>query len=193
VARLPIENMFDNTDALLAKTRDRLHRKILINWRRHACLEVMGRYQEILTREMTVDEPVYRLHDEKGQTTVLSGRAAVEGFYRQITETGANVMVGVDDYIAVNDWGFSIESNFNNFVPGRVLVAMGVPVDDPDATYLVTYPQVMVWHYTSQGLLIGENVYGGTRTITKPAPEDVITPAEANRILTPILAETPPH
>ena len=189
--RHELKHQFDTTDALLAKTTNKLHRRILINWRRHGCLEVMGRYQEIFAPDLTVPHPVYKLHDATGQTEVLDGRAAVEGFYRQITELGANVMVGTDDVIAVNDWGFAIESNFNNFVPGAVLVAQGVPVDDPNATYLVTYLQSMVWHYTDRGLLIGEHVYGGTRTITKPAPADVITPAEAVEILTPVLAATP--
>jgi hypothetical protein len=186
-----MERMFDNTDALLARTEDPLHRKILINWRRHACLEVMGRYQEILAPEMTVPHPVYRVHEADGTTTLLDGRDVVEGFYRELTEAGACVMVGLDDRIAVGDWGFAVESDFHNYVPGKLLAAKGVPIDDEGATYLVSYPQVMVWSYTSDGLMIGENIYGGARTITKLAPEDVITIADAVEILTPVLPATP--
>lgn len=100
-------------------------------------------------------------------------------------------MVGADDHIAVNDWGFTIESDFYNFVPGKLLAFMGVEVDDQEATYVINYQQAMVWHYTDDGLLIGENIYGGSRTITKPDPQDVITLADAVQILTPILAATP--
>lgn len=128
--------------------------------------------------------------DDSG-TVILDGREAVEGFCRELTESGASVMVGLDDHIAVNDWGFTIESDFHNFVPGKVLEFMGVPVDDQDATYVINYQQAMVWHYTGDGLLIGENIYGGSRTITKPDPEDVITLADAVAILTPILGATP--
>lgn len=191
MAKLALDTIFDNTDALLAKTENPLHRKILINWRTHACLEVMGRYQEILSPELTVPHPVYRVFNAKGGDLLLDGRDAVEGFYRGLTEVGANVMVGLDDRLAVNDWGFSVESDFYNYVPGKVLAAEGADIDDQEATYLVNYSQVMIWSYTAEGLMIGENIYGGAKTITKPAPEDVISPAEAVEILTPILAATP--
>ncbi len=191
MGKLPLERMFDNTDDLLAKTDNPLHRKILINWRRHSCLEIMGRYQEIFAPDLTVEHPVYRVHNDDSGTVVLDGRAAVEGFYRDLTEAGASVMVGTNDCIAVNDWGFTIESDFHNFVPGIVLSTMGMEVDDPSAMYLISYQQAMVWHYTEDGRLIGENIYGGTRTITKPDPADVVTLAEAVQILTPILAATP--
>jgi len=191
MAKLALERMFDNTDSLLARTENPLHRKILINWRRHSCLEIMGRYQEIFAPDLTVPHPVYHVHTDDSGTVVLDGRAAVEGFYRELTESGASVMVGLDDHIAVNDWGFTIESDFHNFVPGAVLALMGMDVDDQEATYVINYQQAMVWHYTDDGLLIGENIYGGTRTITKPDSEDVITLTEAVEILTPILAATP--
>lgn len=42
MARIALERMCDNTDALLAGTENPLHRTILINWRRHSCLEIMG-------------------------------------------------------------------------------------------------------------------------------------------------------
>jgi hypothetical protein len=190
MARFALEKTFHNTDALLARTTDGRHRKILINWRRHACLEVMGRYEEILAPDMTVPHPIYHLHGS-GTTTVLDGMAEVADFYRRMAESGACVMGMTDDRIAVNDWGFAIESTFLHYYPGKVLVAGGVHVDDEDATYLGTYPQAMVWSYTPDGLMIGENVYNGARTITKLAPEDVITPAEAVEILTPVLAATP--
>lgn len=191
MAEIALDRIFHNTDVLLAKTANPLHRKILINWRKHACFEIMGRYQEILTPDMTVPHPYYRMQDAEGRTVVLDGREAVEGFYRQITEAGASVMVGLDDRIAVNDWGFAVESNFHRFIPGKVMAAEGAAVDDEDATYLVSYPQVMVWAYTPDGLMLGEHVYGHSRTVTKLPPEDVITPAEAVEILTPILAATP--
>lgn len=190
MAKFALNRIFDNTDALLARTANPLHRKILINWRKHACLEIMGRYQDLVAPDMTVPHPVYRLHSETG-TTVLDGMDAVVGFYQQLTESGASVMGMTDDKLAVNDWGFAIESKFLHFYPGKVLAAGGVDIDDEEATYLARYPQVMVWSYTSDGLMIGEHIYNGGRTITKLAPEDVITPAEAVQILTPVLAATP--
>ncbi len=121
MAKGALERMFDNTDALLARIENPLHRKILSNWRRHSCLEIIGRYQEIFAPDLTVPHPVYHVHTDDSGTVVLDGREAVEGFYRELTESGASVMVGLDDRIAVNDWGFTIESDFHNLVPGAVL------------------------------------------------------------------------
>ena len=45
-------------DELLARTDNPRHRAILTNFRRHALLEVAGRWPEILTPQMMVDTPV---------------------------------------------------------------------------------------------------------------------------------------
>ena len=54
-------------DTLLKTTTEPLHRKILNNYRRHAMLEVSGRYEEIFAPDMTVEEPFYRVHTPEGQ------------------------------------------------------------------------------------------------------------------------------
>ena len=194
MSELALRRMFDTTDELLAGTSNPRHRRILINWRRHACLEIMGRYQELLAPDMTVPHPVYRLTDHRGNTTVLDGMEAVAGFYRSLVEQGATVMWVQDDRIAVGDWGFAIASIFHRLIPGHVLAGGREPVDDEAATYLVRFGQAMFWQYTEDGLMKGEHVYtagGRGRSITELAPESVITPARAIEILTPILAATP--
>ena len=52
---------------LLRTVEDPRHRAILSNYRRHALLEVSGRYEEILTPAMTISNPVYRLTEASVQ------------------------------------------------------------------------------------------------------------------------------
>src|SRR3954463_6890559 len=59
-------------EAEIARTTNKLHLRILENYRRHAILEVCGMYQGILVPEMIVPHPVYRFHTPKG-TRVIEG------------------------------------------------------------------------------------------------------------------------
>jgi hypothetical protein len=83
------------------------------------------------------------------------------------------------------DWGFAGEATFNHFVPGKMLAHEGEDIDDLDATYLVTMRILQAWPYDERARLIGENFfeYRSRRIVTKPDPVDVITPAEARRLL----------
>ena len=53
-------------DNLLETNTNPRHRRILSNYRRHAMLEVSGRYEEIFTPEMTVEHPFYRISSADG-------------------------------------------------------------------------------------------------------------------------------
>jgi hypothetical protein len=79
------------TDELLRTVENPRHRAILGNYRRHALLEVSGRYEEILTPAMTVAHPVYRL-TEGPHTIVLDGHDQVREFYAGLVAAGAIVM-----------------------------------------------------------------------------------------------------
>lgn len=51
----------------------------------------------------------------------------------------------------------------------------------------------MVWPYDPDCRLIGEHVYedSTSREVVKPEADDVITPADACRLLAPVLATEP--
>jgi hypothetical protein len=182
--------MFAGLEKQLENIDNPRHRAILKNYRRHGLLEVAGRFNEFLTPEMTVEEPVYRLH-EGGQSIVLDGMAQVRGFYESLVAADALVMWVADQDIAVNDHGFSGEVVFNAFVPAPMLgdsafsdIRAG---DDPSEMYLLRRTLAFVWPYDERCRLIGEHVYEDTasREVTRPDPADVITAARAAELLAP--------
>ena len=192
MAKLDISTTTAAIDRLLEVTENPRHRQILENYRRHALLEVSGRWPEILDPEMTVEHPVYRI-TEGGRTMLLDGREQVGEFYGGMTEVAAHLMVLEDEYIAVADWGFASESIFNHQASGLFLIASGEEVDDPDGFYLLRHRLSMVWHYDDRARMIGEHVYedATSREITKIAPEDVLTPQEAADMLAPLIRPLP--
>lgn len=175
-------------DELLARTDNPRHRAILTNFRRHALLEVAGRWREILTPEMVVDRPVYRIN-ENGHSTHLTGRDEIGKFYADIADRGLNVFGPIEERIAVADWGLAVESLFGNYLPGHVLAAQGETIDDPGAWYQLTHYMASFWPYDEHCRLIGEHIYEDTasRVIEKLHPDQVVTPAAAAEILNPLI------
>jgi hypothetical protein len=185
-----VRNVVTQPDALLAVTENPRHRAILLNFRRHALLEVSGRWKEILRPEMIVDDPYYRIN-ENGKSVHLRGIADIGAFYAGLTEAGLNVFGPIRENIAVADWGLAIESFFGNHVPGRVLRDQGEDIDDPDAYYQLTHYMASFWPYDADCRLAGEHIYEdtGSRRIEKMDPADVITPEQARRLLAPLLRD----
>ncbi|GAA2920188.1 hypothetical protein JOD62_000413 [Microbacterium keratanolyticum] len=190
----------DDVDRLIERTEDPLHRRILINFRRHGLLEVSGRYDELLAPEMTVEHPVYRLFED-GEAILLDGMDQVRGFYQSLAEIDMLVMWIKDAKIAVGDWGFAGEVLFSQFIPGRMMsgkvfsnVAAGgdlteSEVFDADAWYLVRRTLCFNWPYDAAGRMIGEHVYEDSlsRTVERVDEADVIDGARAIELLTPVI------
>ena len=178
-------------DRLLETTENPRYRQILENYRRHALLEVSGRWEEILDPVTTVEHPVYLINDG-GKSVVLDRREQVR-FYRTMSETGALVIVTEDEQIAVADWGFASESVVNHQLPGRVLAKTGVEVDDVDSWYVLRRRMAMIWPYDFQGRMMGEHVYehAASREVIRLAAEDVITSEEAQETLAPLIRPLP--
>ncbi|GAA2898236.1 hypothetical protein GCM10010472_65810 [Pseudonocardia halophobica] len=203
----------DDLHALLEVTTNPLHRKILKNYRRHSLLEISGRLDECIAPDMIVEHPVYKFF-EGGEAMILDGMEAVRGFYDALKSTSSMVQWTGKSKIAVADWGFAGEIQFNQFVPGSLLreggfadmaeaaaaaesdaapaartATEGSEQYDHDAVYLVRRKFAYVWPYASDGRLAGEQLYEDTseRTIIKVEPEDVITLERARELLEPML------
>lgn len=184
-----VENVVAEPDRLLATVDNPRHRAMLVNFRRHALLEIAGRWKEILVPEMLVAHPVYRIN-EGGGAFVLDGMDEVAKFYRTMCARGMTVFGPVSEQIAVADWGLAIESHFLHHLPGAALREQGVDVDDPAAHYRLTHDMASFWPYDENVRLIGEHIYEdvASRSIVKLDPADVVTPAMAADAVDPYLA-----
>jgi hypothetical protein len=187
-----VRNMVRVPNQLLAETENPRHRRILMNFRRHALFEVAGRWKEILTPEMMVAEPIYRIN-EPGRSLRLVGLSEIATFYASLADRGLTVFGPIEEVMAVADWGLAIESFFGHHIPGRILAEQGDDIDDLDAFYQVTHYVSSFWPYDENCLLMGEHIYedGTSRTIEKMDPADVITPARAAELLAPIIEDSP--
>lgn len=177
-------------EAFLHATEKPLHRAILKNYLRHLLLEVSGYWDQIIVPELTIDEPMYRVGDRR-EMRVLSGKAAVEGFYRETFETRQNVMGARTMNMGVEDYGVTTEAVWTHVVPGVCLKDHGIDAD-PQAHYLMNHHLFQIFTYTNapRPKLIAERIYDDPESYyyEKLAPADVVTPEIAREQLAPFLA-----
>jgi hypothetical protein len=147
-------------DRLLATLTNRRHVAMVSNYRRHAMLEVSGRYEEILIPGMTVEEPEYWSHTVGGSAN-FKGMKAIRSLYKFLVDEDICVQMLTNERLMVNDWGFSSFSTFQTFYPARYAMSQGVVVDDMDAVYIQTCDKAMFWHYDDRNLLQNEIVWAG--------------------------------
>ncbi len=178
---------------LITRTTNPLHIAILENFRRHVHLEGAGYYEEIVSPDMMVEEPVYRVTWGK-EPAVIKGKEGVVAFYEV---AGQSVLWHSDDLLAVADWGLVDELTFHQLIKGQGLLELGFEVDDPEQVYHYYSRQVFLWPYDERGRLKGEHLYEDKSTvkIEKVDPADIITPqrvAEIHReLLTKLEAGKP--
>lgn len=181
-------------ERLIETTENPRHRYLLHAYNRHRYLEMAGRYQEIFTPEMTVDEPVYHFN-MLGKKLTLDGAEAVRSVYREWTGTAQCVFYADDEKLAVSDTMVVSTSVMYQQTPASVLAAEGVPVD-PNTMYLVKTAEHMVWPYDEQGRLIGEDVWEYDETVREfipLQPEDVLTVDQSAKLLNPLIKPLPEH
>jgi len=189
-----IYNCMKPVEELLAKTTNPLHIAILENFRRHVHLEGAGMFNEIVSSDMMVDHPVYRV-TWGSEPAVIEGKEGVLNFYHIASKS---VLWHSDDLLAVADWGIADELTFHQLIKGQGLLDLGFEVDDPDKIYHYSSRQVFLWPYDEKGRLKGEHLYEDKSTvkIVEVDPADIITPervAEIHReCLAKLEAEKPP-
>ncbi len=168
------------TARLLEQTTKPLHRAILLNFWRHVHLEGSGQYERILSPDMTVEHPVYRV-TWGANPTVIEGRDGVLGFYNSV---GDAVLWHSDDRLAVGDWGVSDEITFHQLASGADLRAIGYAVDDPSKLYHVYSRQAFIWPYDERARLVGEHLYEDKTSlkIEEVPRSEAITPARVREI-----------
>lgn len=187
--KLDISKAGGGVERALTATTSPAHRAILENYRRHLMWEISGRYDLFLDdpAEM-VAEPEYRFYGGMPGDGVLSGHDAVGEFYKGLVDTNTMVMYGENEIVTVFDWGFASDLLLHHFMPGQVMKALGEPVDDEQATYLLSLQTGMFWPYVD-GRCAGEYVHQdwANRAVRKLAPEDVVTPEECAAVVFPLV------
>ena len=185
--KFDITKRLPEVDAVLARTDNPRHRAILMNYVRHANLEICGLWEGIVAPDMMVEHPVYHFHSAAG-LRVIEGMAAVRAEYASYEKLNNTVIYHSEGHLMVDDQGFFTEYVSHRFWPGALLASLGDDIDDPDAIYLVTHTQMMSWPYDEAARLRAERVYRGSdRKIAKCKPEEVITMQECRDKLLPTL------
>ncbi|MDT5018064.1 MAG: hypothetical protein QOD39_4224 [Mycobacterium sp.] len=170
------------------------HLYLLHAYNRHRYLELAGRFEEIFTPEMTVDEPTYHFN-VLGATTTLAGAEAVKENYREWTATDQCIIYAEDEKLAVSDAMIVSTLMLYQQTPGSVLASGGAPVD-PDTTYLVKIAIHMIWPYDERGRMIGEDVWeydDSVREVIPLDPSEVVTVEQSAKLLAPFIKPLPQH
>jgi hypothetical protein len=199
---------------LLETTTNPRHRFLLMAYDRHRNLEMAGRFEEIFAPEMMADKPVYHFHANKTNAK-LEGQDAVKSLYRMWAETNQSIFYTENEQVAVADnyiasvttvyqqvAGASLTANtILSHLPGflsdavlkRVLAAKGFKAD-ANSMYLYTNVIQMIWPYDDRGRLVGEDVWEpdpDKAEITKLEPSEVMTTAQAAKLLNPLIKPLP--
>jgi hypothetical protein len=173
--RIDPEKSFAKVDAAIAATSNPRHVKILKNFREHLAAEIAGDLERIMATQ--VADPQYHFWGQGVGDTGPKGQGAVRNFYTNIFTLGYNKLQYDIDRIFVTDDYLFHDGTLRIVFPGRVLEALGMPIDDPDAHYLYSYRQAAIFPYGADGRALGEDVYsdGGLTMdrIEKLAPHDV--------------------
>jgi hypothetical protein len=206
---LPVEQ-------LAAATTSPRQRYLLLAFLRHLYLEMSGMYDQVLSDDMMVENPVYNLH-ALGFNTTITGKENVRSLYKFWADTnqtvfyGENVQAAVaDGYIALTVqahqqvWGGSILSSkalallpkgLSSELLLKLLAAKGLEAK-PDQMYLYSNFEESIWPYDDRGRLLREDVIEpvpANAQITRLDPADVLTTAQAAALLAPLIKPLPDY
>jgi len=211
---LDITKSLQPIDTLLAVTTNPRHRYLLMAYARHLYLEMSGRYEEVLSDDMMVENPVYNLH-ALGFNTTITGKDNVRNLYRFWAETNQSVFYGENLQVAVADnfvaltvmahqqvWGGSIlSSKALGILPKGLSSALLLDMlkikgmkADSNSMYLYSNFEETIWPYDDRGRLVREDVLEplpANAQITKLDPADVLTTAQAAAALAPFIKPLP--
>jgi hypothetical protein len=181
---------------------------------RHRNLEMAGRYEEIFTPQMMVEEPVYRLH-ANGLRVKLQGPEKIKDLYRVWAATNQSVFYTEREEVAVSDHCITSMAVGYHQVTGRSLLENKVLSYLPafiseflldlsfgrqnfnayeSSMYLYKSTLYMIWPYDDRGRLMGEDIWEPEprkAEIIKLGPADVLTTQEAGRLLAPFIKPLP--
>jgi hypothetical protein len=90
------------------------------------------------------------------------GKDGVRVFYENFIASGAGRLQLDIDRLVVDRDCILTEGVMRMAYPGRTLQAMGIAVDDPDASYLYEARMATLWPFDADGKVLGEDTYTGS-------------------------------
>jgi hypothetical protein len=157
----------------LDQTTNPRHRQLLAEVLAHGQGEVRGDLDMVMGT--LAPTPVYR-YVRQGASEPIVGTEAVRDYYVNETFGGGNhILEGNKDRIVVDDHTVITEGTMRILKWGRDLAAQGAPIDDVDATYLLSVRLLIVWPFDDDGKLVGEESWSqpATRELEKIDDADV--------------------
>jgi hypothetical protein len=170
-------------EAHMASTTNPRHRIMLQTVADHLGAEAEGSVEGLLST--LVDEPQYKFWIN-GADRGPKGRAAVTSYYEALVAARRAYLEYAIDRIMVDDDAVLTEGYITAYQPGRAAQAFGLNIDELDATYIVVYRSIIVWPFTADAKMIGEDGYhtfNPDSAVLVPAedlPEDYVNRFEAS-------------
>jgi len=140
--------------------------------RDHMACEIQGDVDGLMATLTT--EPVYHFWGN-GDPVVLSGRVAVEGFYRDMMARGGNQFEVVIDNVIATPAHVVTEGQVKQVYQASILAEQGVTqaagkaIGDSEL-WLSNAQLITVWPNDGQGKLVGEDIYFGQSPLTTLVP-----------------------
>jgi hypothetical protein len=143
-------------EARLATATNPRHSIMLQTVADHLGAEAEGSVEGLL--KTLVDEPQYKFWIN-GADRGPKGQAAVTAYYEALVAARRAYLEYAIDRIMVDDDVVLTEGYITAYQPGRAAQSFGFNVDEINATYLVVYRSIILWPFTADAKMIGEEGY----------------------------------
>jgi limonene-1,2-epoxide hydrolase len=138
----------------------------------HMKAEAAGDLETLLST--LTDDCAYRAHAQPGvPESNPAGKEQVRRLYEQMYLPGAMTISFEVERVVVDAETVVTEGTMRIAYPGALLGAMGIEVDDPDASYLYETQTVVLWPMDENGLARGEESYSSATSFEDVAARKV--------------------
>ena len=148
--------MWRSMEERIARTTNARHKAMLQTVVAHSKAEADGDIEAVLAT--LGPHPAYHFWSD-GHDVGPKGLDGVTAFYHQLVKSGAGYLQSPKDRIVVDDENVVTEMRVRQILPGPVAQANGYAVDDEDAFYAIEFRAVVLWPFTADGKLVGEDTY----------------------------------
>src|SRR5262245_17673003 len=156
----------------LADTTNQRHRAVLSTVIEHMKAEAAPDLDRLMAT--VAPAPDYHFWSSGTDDFGPKGADGVRTYYADFVASRTNVLEFEVTRLVVDDHCVVTEGLLKQIYPGVAAAAIGVPVDDESADYLVVFRQLLLWPIDEDGLVLGEDSYcPGVVSVTKLSLEDL--------------------